>query len=680
MGAESSLPDRVNIVCGGRYALSKKEWNDCPAVVVPANKVLTSPKRRNAGSYKWLIKEDPRTLDEHGRPVECIIRNDYHPQRSLRAGERVTLDAATWTAEHRWKLEYVDPVRSTSSVGAAFHLRSMRSSDKQYLTVDETSGTLVMQNARPQMTWQFYDAAGSTKDLTNSFSSLEELIPNACETECDTTHGISDSGYEKLDIVEGNLESAFSVHSRTRDGSRHYTSAETMIAQGELVSDGLVEIASPPLSLFDVYLNLYGPGSRFRNDIAEGTQKQINEVKRVIDAPYCGTATTHVLASVPVLGKRRWEEEIRVALFRDSNSDYLAVQVCGKLAIGFPIGDFLTEQLHLFVQHNPGGPVLFRSFGLAPPGRAQKEAIDGLRAKTLKYIEIARETLNSVEPCGQEVVVTPCSLNGLPESVSHGTSHSNRPLRDAQRHDDEEPVAFSSSSVKGQRVHLGQGRNLRSLPHRINLIYGGRFALAKVDSGDCAAHVACAHDVLTNSSERTCGKHRWFLQEFSEGASCRDENGRIVLCAIRNDYHPQRSLRAGDPVMLDATAWAIEHKWRLEYLDDLDASCFGGTVSQPFHIRSLVSDRRRYLAVDGNSMRLVMQEERPDMVWEMYDALGSAQNVKIRFLKLQTYNTDALETGDKADAPQEGNSETRKQPLSTCVACMAGLRQLCRTA
>jgi hypothetical protein len=132
-----------------------------------------------------------------------------------------------------------------------------------------------------------------------------------------------------------------------------------------------------------------------------------------------------LLASIPVLGKRIFSEETRIAIFREGSTTTLLVQTVEKLAIGFPIGDMLTERLHLFTQED-GGPIQLRTFGIAMPGRAQRPALEGMAKKhashfipTLHHALQSAEkgTLHGATQRGREQVTTsPASVTQQQES------------------------------------------------------------------------------------------------------------------------------------------------------------------------------------------------------------------------------------------------------------------------
>eukprot|EP00747_Dinoflagellata_sp_TGD_P067073 gnl/TRDRNA2_/TRDRNA2_155105_c2_seq1.p1 gnl/TRDRNA2_/TRDRNA2_155105_c2~~gnl/TRDRNA2_/TRDRNA2_155105_c2_seq1.p1 ORF type:complete len:429 (+),score=46.07 gnl/TRDRNA2_/TRDRNA2_155105_c2_seq1:125-1288(+) len=325
---------------------------------------------------------------------------------------------------------------------------------------------------------------------------------------------------------------------------------------------------------------------------------------------------------LPVLGRRSYEEELRIVMYRDKAIDALAVQVSANLSIGFPVGDYQTELLHIYSQEAADRPICLNSFGLAQPGRAQKPALQGMREKQLQYIAIARSALSGDGCCSKGMNKANMFTHPVPASV---------------------PTIPRLSKT--------------SLPQRVNIVFGGRFALAKTAWGDCPVDVAPAHEVLTNPRDRRSGNNKWLLK-VDDGAC--DDTGRPIFCIIRNDHHPQRSLRAGEPVLLDNTAFATEHRWKLKYIDD--SLIKTSAVGSPFYIQSTWTDERRYLAVDETTRRVIMQKELPQLPWEFYDAAGATQNLTVKFHWRQT----EVHRAPKKDS--ESTSPVLLQSSSLCIS------------
>lgn len=399
---ESSLPHRVNLIFGGRYALAKNKRGDCPVSVVPAHEVLVG-KRRNHGDNRWLIKLEWQNQDAQGRPLLCIIRNDHHIQRSLRAGSPVMVDSKKWTAEHRWLLEYVDSWRRTDAVGAPFHLCSMKCfPELMYLAIND-KGQAVIQKERPRMLWEFYDSGASVKSVAVSFVAIEDLrlsfpvqqeVPVVDRLEDwiqvsapDVRSAEPDDG--DLVFFEGSLGEALAAQPRTADGSRAFSSLDWLYSNGEPLG-AAIELPLESATVYGVCMALYGPGSTFRRDMCKDVEAELLELQRAKDARWCATAFSRISIQIPVLGRRSLEDHMRVACCRENGVYMVAFQHASKATIGFPIGDFLTEQLNVISQNGTDGPIILRSFGLAQAGRHQAKAYDGLRenrAATVRHID-----------------------------------------------------------------------------------------------------------------------------------------------------------------------------------------------------------------------------------------------------------------------------------------------------
>lgn len=191
-----------------------------------------------------------------------------------------------------------------------------------------------------------------------------------------------------LQVYHGTLDEACSAHPYSRDGSREFAPPSHFRRIGQSLGEE-VEIAPPSIALVEVFTTLFGGSSPLRQRVADAPDAVVTAVQPLQDAMWCGTATARLTMSVPVLGRRRYEEEVRLVLCHEGGLEKLAVQCVAKLAIGWPMGDFLTETLHLFSQRD-GGPVSLASFGIVQPGAHQQKAIDGMREKRKVYVEAAR--------------------------------------------------------------------------------------------------------------------------------------------------------------------------------------------------------------------------------------------------------------------------------------------------
>lgn len=371
--AEDPLPRRVNIVCGGRWALAKSGWKDCPAAAVPAHQVLTSDAR-NTGQFRWLVQ----WLTDASSP-RCLIRNDYHPRRSLRAGEPVMLDNVEWTSEHVWDVEYfTQGSRNAQALGAAFRLINTRRGVKRYLTVCErgTDANVVIQQDPPDVLWQFFDAAGSTTQLSIDFSTccIGAMPPCLAPSWKSDKMREGDSG--TLEVFSGSMDAAVAAVAKTGDGARQYTQPSELLRIGTALAEPM-EVAQSPATIQGVAEVLFGQNSSFRMLLVDGEHTKVSPLRRHPQSEHVGVTTASCVLSIPVLGKRAFSEEMRVALCREGSTTTLLIQTVETSAIGFPVGDVLTERLHLLSQHD-AGPIQLRSVGTAMPGRAQQPALEGM--------------------------------------------------------------------------------------------------------------------------------------------------------------------------------------------------------------------------------------------------------------------------------------------------------------
>jgi len=214
----------------------------------------------------------------------------------------------------------------------------------------------------------------------------------------------------QLKLVDGRLEDVFSAQPDTQDGPRSFPDPEVLFSIGESLCNA-TEIAQAPSTLYGVYLALLGQDSKFRQRLCDGANPEVAEVHRLQYQPGCGITRAKCLASIPVLGKRTYQETLRIALCRDGTVSTLAIQVAGTLKIGFPVGDFLTETLHLFTQAGECGPVLLQSWGMAQPGAQQRRALDGMKAKQREYLANVHQAVQEALPSTLEARV-----RGLPSS------------------------------------------------------------------------------------------------------------------------------------------------------------------------------------------------------------------------------------------------------------------------
>lgn len=457
MGSGSSgLPRRVNLVYDGRFVLVKRRTGDCRAESMSLTDMLASPKGRFGWEQKWIIRVEEY---DQARPSVVIIRNDRHPQRSLRATQPVTIDSDKWTPQHRWAMDYLHRDRRVNAVAVVCYLRSM--ADGNYLAVDEASGEVLMQAQKPPFAWELHNAAAT--DLTpvhnkpacgsfpseeffdcSSQSSFDEMLDAAnCETFCDRCSArckLSNSpclrgcnaarGTQRAlpqsprlqgsdaEVAErhplqwlsfdGSLSDAFKSHTCSCDGTLRYTPLDEFVRVGCSLGDG-IEVGHPPMTLEAVFHALLGRQSKFRCQLTDGDDPVVSPIKRIQQSPWIYVGRTSQLIKVRVKGKLPFEEELRVASCLDTldaimrRADgrrphpVMAFHFSSVLRFGWPAGDITAEVLHLFSQEDETSPVVLWSFGLVPPGSLQKRTLDGLQEARKRFVEIVLLWLRAAE-------------------------------------------------------------------------------------------------------------------------------------------------------------------------------------------------------------------------------------------------------------------------------------------
>lgn len=191
----------------------------------------------------------------------------------------------------------------------------------------------------------------------------------------------------------GELVDAFNDRQRTRDGSRLFSSISKFLDISLSLGED-VELSTGEATLFGVSVALFGPDSDFRRRLITPAVAEVSPIEILHGSPWCGAATARFMIPVPVLGAREFAEDLRIAIsFVDAGQTTLAVQFSSKLALGFPVGDCVTETLHILTQDDLGGPVRLRSLGLAPPGRFEEKALAGIREARRSFVETAKSHL-----------------------------------------------------------------------------------------------------------------------------------------------------------------------------------------------------------------------------------------------------------------------------------------------
>lgn len=344
----------------------------------------------------------------------------------------------------------------------------------------------------------------------------------------------------------------------------------------------------------------------FRDKLCDGANPKVARLVRDADFEHCGTASAQCTATVPVLGQRLYSEDLRIALCFDDEKDTLAIQVAGKLAIGFPVGDFLNESLHVFTQQRSDGeqavhPVKLTSVCIAQPGRHQQKALEGSKAKQADYLAAVHE-----------VIAATSEMNLQKQPVM--------------------APAVASSEIEAEELKKAKTlsrfltplhKQVLPLPRRVNLVCGGRYTIGKKNWGNASVAIESAAKVLTTASLRSHSDWKWKV--VIQGM---DPDKRAVRVVLRSHHKPKRSLRAADVVRFDLDLTTDEHRWRVVYDDDFlgvtDAVC------RPFHLVSFKDvETPYYLTVDEDSLSVVLTKLKPQMLWEFFDAGASVKSVKV---------------------------------------------------
>eukprot|EP00403_Amphidinium_massartii_P022934 CAMPEP_0178391780 /NCGR_PEP_ID=MMETSP0689_2-20121128/11340_1 /TAXON_ID=160604 /ORGANISM="Amphidinium massartii, Strain CS-259" /LENGTH=543 /DNA_ID=CAMNT_0020012335 /DNA_START=69 /DNA_END=1700 /DNA_ORIENTATION=- len=504
MGAsESTLPYRVNLIYGGRLALVVKGSGDCPVSAVWAQHVLCDKELRNSGMCRWRVQrrdEDdseqsipPQGLDhpEHA-PQQGIgsssssqgskewvvrIRSDPHPQRSLRAGDTVIVEDV-WNAihDHYWKLDF-DEMSGTSGdmVTPPFTIKSMSegSFGGMYLSIDDLTKQVGLSHSLPSGRWAFYDSAGSTISVkavfteaaerdrvqsTDTMTAISTGVPQ--DEKRSSTFSALDApvgaglgvGVERLEVLKGSEEEALRAVPETGLGQtaksrrRAFSSFAAMSNGVCLGKEEEVLPAREGVTLHGVFAALYGRGSTFRQQLADGDNPSVSETAAVEGAPWCCRAQATQVIPAGIMGKCPWEEELRMALCHCNGKTRLLVH--GSASLQLPMKSFVTEQLHVFTQKETGGPVTLWSVGKAQSGLGSQKAIEGMREKRVEFLRIAQEHLRaaplSLLQSKDRPQPQPQALASTEPQAAAGSSHPSAKGRD----DEEQQSPPSTTNLK----------------------------------------------------------------------------------------------------------------------------------------------------------------------------------------------------------------------------------------
>jgi len=393
MGAiESSLPRRVHLVSGPHRALVLDgDGLDSVSVVDPAqlHQQGTGGSSSSSSSNEgiWQVRIEGENVDAHGRPLLCVLCADRYPHPALQACNPVRVaDSRSWTAEHRWLLEY-----SQEEVGSPFHLSSLYC--RKYLATDDATGNVILQDDRPAALWEFCDVSTLVLGRAGTPEPKAEALP-AVTPRCTESPEELASGVSGFRPFKGTVAEALQARTHTPDGARAFTPPKEFLEIGVDIGPDC-ELAEPPATLFGVFAALYGPASTFRQDIADHPDVVVFPVRAVRGAPWCGVGGCRQPWSVPFLGEREYVEELRLALCHAEGVDTMAVQIASKVSLGWPFGDTLTELLYLISQESLEQPVRMRSWGIAQPGRTREMVIEQMIDARRLWVEGALRHLSA---------------------------------------------------------------------------------------------------------------------------------------------------------------------------------------------------------------------------------------------------------------------------------------------
>mmetsp|Transcript_147322 Transcript_147322/g.455757 ORF Transcript_147322/g.455757 Transcript_147322/m.455757 type:complete len:295 (-) Transcript_147322:154-1038(-) len=185
-------------------------------------------------------------------------------------------------------------------------------------------------------------------------------------------------GTLRLERYDGCLEDAF----------QHFPHADGAFADfmpyGELIGNKVDlcddwELPCPPgcgLAVEEVFSELFASGSSFMGRYQH--QRQCTDLdwhppKPFVETPWCASGRLQGQVSVPVLGRRPYEEFQRYMLCRDGDQAVLAYQQVGFMDVGWPMGKVRTESLFLFSQGTDSdGSVRLRAVAPVPPSTSFK--------------------------------------------------------------------------------------------------------------------------------------------------------------------------------------------------------------------------------------------------------------------------------------------------------------------
>mmetsp|Transcript_4321 Transcript_4321/g.12614 ORF Transcript_4321/g.12614 Transcript_4321/m.12614 type:complete len:581 (+) Transcript_4321:133-1875(+) len=216
---------------------------------------------------------------------------------------------------------------------------------------------------------------------------LKELDVNSNE---DPTRGFK--------VCEGTIVAALQAQQSTPETHRPFIHPDIVMRGGsKQLAD--IEVAQPPATIFGLFLALYGPSSRFRQQI-QGAEnaKTVRPVQPIEAAPWCGVGVVTLAGSLPVAGKTEYVEEVRTGLSTSEGGWFLATQAACTVRMRFPFGESLMEALYVFSQASMADPIIFSAYGTAQPGRANDMLMQSLLKGAELYVEALAKFLSTVPP------------------------------------------------------------------------------------------------------------------------------------------------------------------------------------------------------------------------------------------------------------------------------------------
>mmetsp|Transcript_1872 Transcript_1872/g.4748 ORF Transcript_1872/g.4748 Transcript_1872/m.4748 type:complete len:505 (+) Transcript_1872:84-1598(+) len=413
MGGAKSLPRRVNIVYGGRFALVIRESGDGPAAAISAQQVLSESKLRSSKKCKWKVQ-----LDENDDGSDMTgswrvrMRSDSLPHRVVKSGDKVMVEEKRnfKLNEHLWHIQFEDQEASGDSVAPPFTITSLsRGHSGMYLAIDEATSKVVLTSTKPTQMWTFHDASASTKsvqaaaqqpDMSGncgirrrglSGDTSDATSKSAKETSISSFQSQDDDSM--LDVFDGSAEDAVSAASRCLcESAAKFSSLSEMLKGYSLGADEEVVPAAAGATIHGIYSVLFGSNSMFRQRLADGENPQLGPIEKVPGAPWCARARLNQTIPAAMFGQCPLEENVRILLSKQEGRLSLTLHVRSCLTL--PMKSFVSEQLHTFSQLEDGSMVL-QSMGKAQSGFGHSKAVEGMKERRVIFCELVRELLSA---------------------------------------------------------------------------------------------------------------------------------------------------------------------------------------------------------------------------------------------------------------------------------------------